>query len=88
MSRDAAPEAPADVRRVLAVTRVVFFLSGFSSLIYQVVWQRLLTLHYGVGAVSSALIVGVFLAGLGLGGLAGGRLAERPARPLRTYQAV
>ncbi len=88
MSRDAAPAAPADVRRVLAVTRIVFFLSGFSSLIYQVVWQRLLTLHYGVGAVSSALIVSVFLAGLGLGGLAGGRLAEGRFRPLRIYQAV
>ena len=27
----------------------IFFLSGLASLIYQVAWQRLLTLHYGVG---------------------------------------
>lgn len=88
MNPDHAGEASAQSRRTLRVTRLVFFLSGFSSLVYQIVWQRLLTLHYGVGAVSNALIVGVFLAGLGLGGLAGGWLAERRPRLLRTYQVV
>lgn len=55
----------------------VFFCSGVSSLIYQVVWQRLLTLYYGVGILSVTLIVSVFMLGLGFGALAGGALAER-----------
>jgi predicted membrane-bound spermidine synthase len=88
MSRDRADAVPASDLRTLRTTRLVFFLSGFSSLIYQVVWQRLLTLHCGVGAVSNAVIVGVFLAGLGLGGLIGGWLAERQRRLLRTYLVV
>jgi len=37
----------------LVVLRLVFFFSGFASLMYQVVWQRLLTVHYGVGAVAT-----------------------------------
>ncbi|OGX08533.1 MAG: hypothetical protein A2Z88_06395 [Omnitrophica WOR_2 bacterium GWA2_47_8] len=63
----------------------VFFLSGFSALIYQVVWQRLLTLYYGVGAVSITLIVSVYLAGLGIGSLLGGHLIERVKRKVNFY---
>jgi spermidine synthase len=60
-----------------ALLAFIFFLSGFVSLTYQIVWQRILTLHYGVGAVSIALIVSVYMLGLGMGGLLGGVLAER-----------
>jgi len=63
----------------------VFFFSGFASLMYQVVWQRLLTLYYGVGAVSIALIVSIYMFGLGLGALAGGFLAERIIQRIKLY---
>ncbi|MFA5087847.1 MAG: fused MFS/spermidine synthase [Candidatus Omnitrophota bacterium] len=63
----------------------VFFFSGFSSLIYQIVWQRLLTISYGVGAVSVSLIVSIFMAGLGLGALMGGYLAEKIKDKIRLY---
>ncbi|MFO0747564.1 MAG: fused MFS/spermidine synthase [Myxococcota bacterium] len=55
----------------------VFFFSGASSLVYQVVWQRLLTYLYGSGFLSVTLIVSVYMAGLGLGAIWGGRVAER-----------
>ncbi|MBK9622806.1 MAG: hypothetical protein IPO31_26805 [Candidatus Obscuribacter sp.] len=58
---------------------VVFLLSGASSLLYQVAWQRLLTINYGVGPVSVTLIVSMYMLGLGLGALAGGALAQRYA---------
>jgi spermidine synthase len=58
---------------------VVFLLSGASSLLYQVGWQRLLTINYGVGPVSVTLIVSMYMLGLGLGALAGGALAQRYA---------
>src|SRR5215470_20396412 len=74
--------------RALAVIGVVFFASGFATLVYQVAWQRLLTVYYGVGPVSIALIVGVFLLGLGLGSLAGGRVAERVRRLSVLYAAI
>jgi spermidine synthase len=58
-----------------------FFLSGFAALTYQVVWQRLLVLPMGADVYSTTVVVAVFMAGLGCGSLAGGRLADRlPAR--------
>jgi len=63
----------------------IFFLSGLGALIYQVVWQRLLTLHYGVGSVSTTIIVSVYMLGLGIGAYAGGILAERVKNKIVLY---
>lgn len=69
---------------------VAFFLSGAAALVYQVVWQRILTLHTGIGVVSVALIVAAFMAGLGLGSHLGGLLSARvsPRRALRLFALV
>ncbi len=56
---------------------VAFFASGFAALLYQVVWQRLLGLFAGSDAVTAAIVVGAFLAGIGLGSLAAGLLTDR-----------
>ena len=61
----------------LPVTLVVFFLSGFAALLYQVIWQRLLVIFSGADVYSITIIVAAFMVGLGLGSLAGGRLADR-----------
>lgn len=68
----------------------LFFLtSGLSSLLYQIAWQRLLGLFYGVGAISSAIVIGAFLFGLGLGSLFGGQFRRRErARTLIAYMAI
>jgi spermidine synthase len=47
------------------------------ALIYQLVWQRILALHSGVGIYSVAMIVAAYMAGLGIGSYAGGRLSRR-----------
>ncbi|HEX9189483.1 MAG TPA: fused MFS/spermidine synthase [Vicinamibacteria bacterium] len=59
----------------VAVAGLLFFLSGLAALVYQVAWQRLLALHSGVGLYSVAMIVAAFMAGLGIGSHAGGRLS-------------
>lgn len=66
----------------------VFFFSGFAALMYQVAWQRILTLYYGVGAVSTTLIVSVYMFGLGFGALLGGFLAERAKEKLFLYFVI
>ena len=71
-----------------AILLCVFFFSGAASLVYQVAWQRSLTLYYGVGPVSTAIIVSVFLSGLGLGALAGGWVAERMRNLLALYLLI
>jgi spermidine synthase len=61
----------------VAVTGLLFLLSGAAALVYQVTWQRLLALHSGVGLYSVAMIVAAFMAGLGIGSHLGGRLSTR-----------
>jgi spermidine synthase len=64
---------------------VIFFFSGASALIYEVVWTRLLTLRFGVTAYAVATVVATFMAGLALGSWGLGRLADRWRHPLRVY---
>jgi spermidine synthase len=55
----------------------LFLVSGFSALIYQVVWQRTLFATFGINSESVTVIVSVFMFGLGVGALAGGYLQKR-----------
>ncbi len=61
---------------------LLFFLSGFPALIYQIVWQRTLFAIYGVNVESVTIVVSAFMLGLGLGSLAGGRISKSPTAPL------
>jgi predicted membrane-bound spermidine synthase len=61
---------------------VLFFVSGFPALLYQVVWQRALFTIYGVNIESVTMVVSAFMLGLGLGSLGGGWLSERRGVPL------
>src|SRR6185369_4262175 len=61
---------------------LLFFLSGFPALLYQIVWQRTLFAIYGVNIESVTVVVSAFMLGLGLGSLAGGRISKNPAAPL------
>jgi spermidine synthase/MFS family permease len=67
------------------VFQVVFLCSGFAALLYQMIWQRLLTLFGGADVYSVTLIVSAFMAGLGLGSLAGGHVADRLNLRRRLY---
>ncbi|HWN82810.1 MAG TPA: hypothetical protein VNM87_11980, partial [Candidatus Udaeobacter sp.] len=55
----------------------LFFLSGFAGLALEVVWVRQLGWITGTTATAVALVLAVFLGGLGLGGFLLGRLADR-----------
>ncbi|NGM23853.1 hypothetical protein G3576_27860 [Roseomonas stagni] len=54
-----------------------FFCSGFAALLCQIAWQRMLGIFAGSDTVSAALVVGAFLAGLGLGSMIGAWVADR-----------
>ena len=55
----------------------LFLVSGMAALIYQVVWQRALFTAYGANIESVTIIVSLFMFGLGIGSLLGGKLAEK-----------
>ncbi len=63
----------------------LFFASGCTSLIYQVLWMRELGLLFGNTAHAAAVTLTAFFIGLAVGGYAWGRNAEKLKNPLRTY---
>lgn len=64
---------------------VLFFLSGFAALLYQVLWQRQLGLIFGNTAHAAATTLAVFFLGMALGSWLWGERAARTTRPLRLY---
>ncbi len=54
-----------------------FFLSGACGLVYEVAWSRDFVLVVGGTTKAVTAVVAVFMGGLGLGGLLGGRLVDR-----------
>jgi spermidine synthase len=67
---------------------LLFFFSGISALIYQVLWLRLLGLVFGVTLYAATTVLASFMAGLGLGSFAAGRLVGRSRRPIAWYGAA
>ncbi len=66
----------------------LFFLSGISGLMYEVVWFRMLGRVLGSTVHASATVLAAFMAGLALGSLAAGRFIDRSRRPLLWYAAA
>jgi len=62
---------------LVTVMAGVFFLSGLSSLIYEVVWMRRLALFFGSDVYSAALTLSAFMGGLTLGSLLAARYVDR-----------
>lgn len=70
------------------IVYVLFFLSGISGLIYQVVWSRMLSEVFGVTAYAITVVLATYLAGLALGAVVLGPVADRRASPLRFYAVL
>jgi len=66
------------VRRLVPVA---FFLTGATSLVFETVWFRRLTLLFGATGYAAATVFTAFMAGLALGALVAGRLSDRLASP-------
>ena len=64
---------------------LLLFGSGFCALVYQTAWLREFRLIFGASTAASAAVLGVFMAGLGFGGIVLGKRVESKARPLAFY---
>ena len=82
------PRAASAAGLGLGALLLVYLLSGVSGLVYQVLWQRMLALAFGVSAYATATVLAAFMAGLALGGYVAGRFADRVPRPLLWYGVV
>ncbi len=64
---------------------LAFFASGAASLMAEVTWSRMLIVVVGNSISAAALIIVVFMGGLGLGSFAGGRVFGRRRPSLLPY---
>lgn len=62
-----------------------FGMSMFSSLVYEVVWTRQLSLVFGTTVYALSAVLTSFMAGLAIGSFVFGRKADRTADPLRIF---
>lgn len=72
-------------KKAIPVFSALFFISGMSALLYQVVWTKKLSLLFGVTTYAVSTTLSVFMLGLALGSWYFGAAADRTARPLKTY---
>jgi len=70
------------MRRVLLV---LFFLSGFAALTYQIVWVHMLELVFGVTSFAVATVLAAFMGGLALGSFWGGKYVDKRGNPLAVF---
>ncbi|MBI4848238.1 MAG: fused MFS/spermidine synthase [Nitrospirae bacterium] len=70
---------------ILGSIYLMFFLSGASALMYEVIWVRSLGLVFGGTHLAVTSVLSVFMAGLAIGSYTIGRYVDRVEKPLRLY---
>jgi spermidine synthase len=59
-----------------------FFISGFCSILYELIWLRLAMAQFGVTTAMVSIVLSTFMAGLGAGSLIAGHLVRKYAQRL------
>lgn len=67
------------------VILLLYFFSGVSALIYEIIWARMLGLIVGTAVTAWAAVLVSYMGGMALGSVLGGRVADRVKRPLRVF---
>lgn len=67
---------------------LIYALSGFASLAYEVLWVRVLALEFGVSIFGVVVGVSAFMGGLGAGSLWGARIRRHSQTPLVLFAAI
>jgi spermidine synthase len=67
------------------VAMLLFLLSGFISLVFQVGWLKMLLNVFGNTVWAASTLLTAFMAGLAIGSWLFGRIADRTGSPLRLY---
>ncbi len=63
-----------------------FFLSCLTSLVYQVLWTKMIVKIVGAAPFAIAIVLTVFMAGLGLGSFLASRVIDRVKEPAKLVQ--
>src|ERR1041384_7012525 len=63
----------------------LFFCSGATALVYEVVWSKFLSQMFGSTIQAQTVVLAVFMGGLAAGNRMFGRWADRLQRPVQAY---
>jgi len=69
--------------KILPLVLVCFFLSGFSGLIYEILWMRMIVKIIGGAPFAVSIVLTVFMGGLGVGSFIASRYIDRIMEPMR-----
>ena len=67
---------------------LLYFFSGVSALVYEIVWARMLGLIVGTAVAAWAAVLVAYMGGMALGSVFGGRIADRVRRPLHGFRTL
>lgn len=67
---------------------LLFFLSGTCNLVYEIVWVRMFNLVFGVTVFAVSTVLGSFMLGLAVGGVAFGTISEKSRNPVRLFSIL
>ncbi len=67
------------------ILMVLFFLSGLSSLIYEMVWSEELALIFGTTELAIAAVLASYMSGMALGSIVMSRFVDRIKNPVLIY---
>jgi spermidine synthase len=70
---------------MMIIVSFLMFFSGLAALIYQVIWIRILHYTYGNTEMAAATVMAIFMGGLSLGGVIGGKYAHKLKKPILAY---
>ncbi len=67
---------------------LIFFFSGFTGLIYEIAWVRILSVVFGRTTLAVSVVVAVYMAGLGLGSIYWGKKIDAIQNRLRMFSLL
>lgn len=80
--------ANSSLRVTTILVCLVFFLSGFSALVYQVVFSKLLSYTFGSNSSAVYSILATYMGGMAIGAWLGGRIVLLKKPPLAIYALI
>ena len=72
-------------RKLELMVLSLFFFSGATALVYEVVWSKLLSQMFGSTVYAQTVVLAVFMGGLAIGNRLFGKVADRLAYPVAMY---
>lgn len=79
---------PGNTHKVWWLVAILYCFSGLTSLAYEVLWSRMLSMQFGVSIFGVVLTVAAFMLGLGMGSLAGIKWAKQSKEPIAVFAAL